>query len=111
MKRFTTRNDPFTCEHCGKAVPAGTRGVMRNHCAFCLYGKHVDDHPGDRQATCGGLMQPVHAFYQAKQIVLVHRCQRCGIERHNRAAMPPCATPDDLDVILALMRKSAESVM
>lgn len=110
MKHFIKRNDPFTCEYCGKAVPAGTRGTVRNHCPFCLASKHVDQNPGDRLEGCAGRMPAIRAYYLGGQIHLVHRCERCGLERENEAAETPCVAPDDLDLIYALMRKASMEV-
>jgi hypothetical protein len=110
MKQFTKRNEAFTCAHCGKAVPAGTHGVMRNHCPYCLASLHTDKNPGDRQSTCGGTMKAIQAYYLSGRITLVHRCTRCGLERKNRIAELPCDPPDDLDVIMQLMEQVARSV-
>jgi hypothetical protein len=38
-------------------LPLST-GSYRNHCPACLWSKHVDVQPGDRAATCRGLMRP-----------------------------------------------------
>ena len=84
--RFTRRVESFTCEVCGRDV-AGTG--YTNHCPSCLWSKHVDVNPGDRAADCGGRMEPVAAYPERGEIVLVHRCVRCGALRRNRAA------PDD----------------
>ena len=54
MKQFTMRDESFTCENCHKEVkPLGY--TARDHCPYCLYSKHVDINPGDRQNTCKGL--------------------------------------------------------
>ena len=54
------RNESFSCQHCGADVTAHQTGSARNHCNICLYSLHVDDmSPGDRLATCHGLMAPV----------------------------------------------------
>ena len=51
MKRFNELDEGFICENCGKEVtPAGY--TSRDHCPYCLYSKHVDINPGDRQNTC-----------------------------------------------------------
>jgi len=88
---FIARQEPFTCEHCGKDVAPLTEGSYRNHCPFCLHSKHVDElGPGDRASTCGGLMAPVGLDGTAsKGWVLVHRCMRCGKNIRNKIA------PDD----------------
>lgn len=57
---FIMRNESFICEHCGFEVSPHPSGSARNHCPKCLYSKHVDeDSPGDRLATCYGLMEPI----------------------------------------------------
>ena len=85
---FTRRVEDFTCEHCGTANHGDG---YTNHCTNCLYSKHVDIDPGDRQADCGGLMAPVDVLLERGRHVLVQRCVRCGIERR-------CRTSDDDDV-------------
>ncbi len=109
-KHYTRRNEGFVCEQCGATVEPGTRGVLRNHCPQCLFSQHVDVQPGDRKATCGGLMRPVQAYYLSQRTVLVHECTRCRTRRENRAALAPCAEPDNLELILKLMKNAAESV-
>jgi hypothetical protein len=86
--------------HCGAAVEALQNGSYRNHCPVCLYSLHVDERPGDRASSCGGLMEPVAVDYRsAKGFMVVHRCLRCGFTRPNRAA------PDDMDALIRLMRR------
>jgi hypothetical protein len=46
---------------------------------------HVDVHPGDRAATCRGLMQPVSLLYERGRFVIMHECTACGERRRNRA--------------------------
>lgn len=100
MVRMQPRNEGFTCEHCGKIVsPVSYGGSYRNHCPYCLYSKHVDsDVPGDRAANCGGLMAPIGVFTRRTgEHVLVHRCDRCGLERYNRIA-----GDDDFELVTKL---------
>ena len=94
------RNEGFTCQNCGKKIgPIKYGGSNRNHCANCLYSKHVDENtPGDRLAVCRGLMEPISVYTKRTgEYVLVHKCLSCGIIRHNRAA-----SDDDFDKILSL---------
>ena len=52
--------DPFTCKVCGRlVVPEGAGSGHRNHCPNCLSSQHLDNEPGDREADCGGIMDPV----------------------------------------------------
>ncbi len=88
---FLAREEPFICEHCGKSVEPLGKGTYRNHCPFCLWGKHVDDKgPGDRASLCQGLLEPIGIDQESKKgFLLEFRCQRCGMIARNRAA------PDD----------------
>ena len=48
QKRFVKNDSGFVCSHCGKKVePLGY--TSRNHCPFCLWSRHVDIFPGDRE--------------------------------------------------------------
>jgi DNA-directed RNA polymerase subunit RPC12/RpoP len=73
-------NESFTCDHCSKEVSKHPSGSARNHCPYCLYSKHVDDvKPGDRLATCHGLMRPIGLDYRkGKGEVIIHECEKCG---------------------------------
>jgi hypothetical protein len=45
------------------------------------------------------MMRPIGVDYRAaKGFVVVHRCERCGVERRNKAA------PDELDALIDRMR-------
>lgn len=85
-KLFQHRRENFTCQHCGAAV---TGNGTTNHCPRCLYSRHVDVNPGDRAATCGGMMEPVGLEIKAGRKIILHRCRACGFRRKNHAA------PDD----------------
>ena len=65
---FIMRNETFTCEHCGREISLHPTGSARNHCPYCLYSKHVDEEfPGDRAATCHGLMEPIGIDWKKKK--------------------------------------------
>lgn len=89
---FQRKIEDFTCENCGAKV-SGTG--YTNHCPKCLWGKHVDIYPGDRAEDCGGMMRPMCLLKDGDDFVILHKCQKCGIERKNRTAKD-----DDLSVIL-----------
>jgi hypothetical protein len=98
-----TENTGFICENCGRAVLPLNNGGYRNHCPFCLFSKHVDVAPGDRLASCGGLMAPVGLQYRAgKGYQIIHRCLACGMERVNKAAADT-PQPDDIEALAGLM--------
>ncbi|MDP3986367.1 MAG: RNHCP domain-containing protein [Candidatus Veblenbacteria bacterium] len=82
-KKFQKRVEDFTCEHCSVYV---TGTGYTNHCPHCLWSKHVDVHPGDRNASCGGMMEPVGLVVKHSQRTIAHRCTRCGFEQPNRTA-------------------------
>ena len=53
-------SDAFTCKVCGRLCTLDNAGSShRNHCPNCLASLHVDIEPGDREADCGGIMEPV----------------------------------------------------
>jgi rubrerythrin len=79
--KFTRKIEDFICGHCGAQV---TGDGYTNHCPVCLYSKHVDIHPGDRAATCQGLMAPVEYLLKNGEEKLLHRCLVCGYEKLNR---------------------------
>ncbi len=98
-KIFQRRTEDFVCERCGFSV-AGDG--YTNHCPRCLYSKHVDVHPGDRLASCGGLMEPLVCIKENGQEKLLQRCRRCGFERKNKVQ-----ESDDFEVLLRLAQKRA----
>ena len=91
---FKRRIENFTCEHCGEKVQGNG---YTNHCPKCLWSKHVDVHPGDRVATCGGLMEPIRVSSKKDSYVITHRCVRCGYEKNNEAAVN-----DDVDLLISI---------
>lgn len=93
-KRFQRVKEDFTCEKCGLLVHGGG---YTNHCPHCLWSKHVDVNPGDRQAECQGLMKPVSVDIRSGEYVILHRCEPCGHEKWNKAA-----DNDDFEAILRL---------
>ncbi len=92
------RDEAFTCAHCGAAVPPGGAPV-RDHCPTCLRGLHVDVVPGDRAATCGGVLDPV-GFERRPEVVINYRCRRCGhtftVRAHPDDRVPPSLLPSDV---------------
>lgn len=99
MSSFIRTKENFNCEVCGHHV-VGTG--YTNHCPKCLWSKHVDANPGDRDANCDGMMRPVRAE-KAKGDAwdIVHRCERCGQEKHNKAQKE-----DDWDVVVSVQYTS-----
>lgn len=80
---FIKNTEDFICTHCGASV---TGDGYTNHCPECLWSQHVDNHPGDRAAGCGGLMKPVSYRVVAGGYDVLHRCEQCGHEKWNKLA-------------------------
>ena len=77
---FIKNKEDFVCENCG-VLNKGNG--FTNHCYNCLFSKHVDISPGDRLNCCGGLMRPVGVSYTNKDKYLLHKCNKCGLEKKN----------------------------
>ena len=76
--------DSFTCKVCGRLVVADGAGSDHPNCLSSL---HVDDEPGDRQADCGGVMEPVGVWVRKSgEWAIIHRCRQCGQFSSNRIA-------------------------
>ena len=97
MKQFTKRDEEFVCENCGKKV-SKLGYTSRDHCPHCLYSKHVDNMPGDREAECRGLLKPIQVELDSKKgYVIIYKCEKCGAIRKNKAAVD-----DDKDLLIKL---------
>ena len=81
-------SDSFTCKVCGRlVVSAGAGSSHRNHCPYCLSSLHLDNEPGDREADCGGIMDPIGVWVRKNgEWAIIHRCRRCGHLSSNRVA-------------------------
>ncbi|MGB7957279.1 MAG: RNHCP domain-containing protein [Minisyncoccia bacterium] len=93
-RRFERTKEDFICGNCGRSVHGNG---YTNHCPACLWSRHVDVNPGDRAATCGGLMEPIGAEQKNGAWVILHRCVKCGFERKNKTV-----PEDDFDVMLRI---------
>ena len=98
-KRWQIDDSDFRCCHCKQIVSIHSMmGTMhRNHCPHCLWSKHVDTKPGNRQSDCHGSMQPLgftlkHNGYdkygnrRLDDIMIIHLCVKCGEFNINRIA-------------------------
>lgn len=99
MKIFQRKIEDFECGKCGFAVKGNG---YTNHCPKCLFSRHVDVHPGDRAAECGGLMEPVFLEQADGEQKLTHRCVVCGHEKKNRVD-----SEDDFEALYALAKRIA----
>ena len=82
-KKFQRKIENFICEHCGRKTKGNG---YTDHCPYCLYSKHVDINPGDRQAVCGGLMKPVGVGFKNGKYIIYYRCLKCGFKHRVRAS-------------------------
>ncbi len=98
MKRFNELDEGFICENCGKEVkPLGY--TSRDHCPYCLYSKHVDINPGDRENTCRGLLKPVGIEKYKDTYKILYKCEKCKQEHKNIIAKD-----DDEEQIINISR-------
>ena len=100
MRKFTRTIEDFVCGHCGARVKGNG---YTNHCPNCLWSKHVDINPGDRQNTCGGMTEPVGVDIDHGEYIIIHKCQNCG-------AIKRCKTTsnDNTDALINLAQSIAK---
>ena len=97
---FQRTTEDFTCGTCGLYV---TGNGYTNHCPQCLWSKHVDVHPGDRAAVCGGMMEPVSVMKKGDEYTILHKCVKCGFERQNKAVKE-----DNFDMLVQISAENAK---
>ena len=96
MKQFTMRDENFICENCHKEV-IKLGYTARDHCPYCLYSKHVDINPGDRQNSCQGLLKPIGIEKFKDTYKILYRCEKCGEDHKNIIAKD-----DDMNMIIKI---------
>ncbi len=97
MKRFNMIDEEFKCENCGKDIkPLGY--TARDHCPHCLYSKHVDNNPGDRECECRGLLEPIAIEKFKDTYKIIYRCEKCKAIKKNIIA-----NDDNMDLIIDIM--------
>ncbi len=95
-KKFKMIDEGFICENCGVEVnPLGY--TARDHCPKCLYSKHVDTNPGDRQNKCRGLLRPVGIEKFKDTYKIVYKCEKC-----NQIHKNIMAKDDNMDKIIEI---------
>ena len=67
----------------------------RDHCPFCLYSKHVDTNPGDRNNSCKGIMKPIGIEKYKDTYKIIYQCMKCK-EKHKNII----AKDDDMNEII-----------
>lgn len=100
QRNFVEIDEEFICENCKRKVPK-LGYSCRNHCPYCLYSKHVDKKPGDRQEKCHGILEPASLEIDGKKgYIIIFRCKKCGAIRKNKVAKD-----DNMDLIIDLSSK------
>lgn len=99
MKGFIRTIEDFNCAHCGAVVHGNG---YTNHCPNCLWSRHVDNNPGDRAATCGGMMQPISVESDGERFIITHKCEICGKEKRQRTT-----DNDNIDTIIDISRNTS----
>ena len=82
MKQFTKLDEEFICDNCHKKVNK-LNYTARDHCPYCLYSKHLDIMPGDRQNTCKGLLKPIGIEKFKNTYKIIYKCLNCNIIHKN----------------------------
>ena len=63
----------------------------------------MDNNPGDRQAQCGGLLNPVAWSQNKKKGYVIHYvCQGCGMKKVNQFLQNDAFMADDFHRLLEL---------
>lgn len=96
MKVFYKNDDSFVCEYCGFHVDK-LGYTTRDHCPKCLYSKHLDINPGDRENKCHGLLKPVGIEKYKDTYKIIYKCIKCG-EMHKNVM----ASDDSIDEIIKI---------
>ncbi len=96
MKKFNELDEGFICEKCEKKVNPLIYS-SRDHCPYCLYSKHVDINPGDRNNECMGLLKPIEIEKFKDTYKIVYKCEKCK-EIHKNII----AKDDDMNEIIKI---------
>ena len=99
MKKFNMLDEEFICENCNQKVEKLNYSA-RDHCPYCLYSKHVDINPGDRNNTCHGLLKPIDIEKYKNTYKIIYKCLKCN--QHHKNNM---ANDDDFNKIISLSNK------
>ena len=99
MKKFTMIDEEFVCENCGKNVEK-LKVTARDHCPYCLYSKHVDINPGDRENPCKGLLKPIGIEKFKDTYKILYKCEKCHQDHKNIMAID-----DDMTEIIKISKQ------
>jgi rubrerythrin len=97
-KKFKRKTEDFVCENCGEMVKGNG---YTDHCPKCLFSKHVDINPGDRNAYCRGIMEPIGVEKNGELYILLYQCQKCGYKHKVKKA-----EEDNFEEIIKISKKN-----
>lgn len=100
MKTFNMIDESFVCEKCGKKVKK-LGYTARDHCPYCLYSKHVDINPGDRNNSCKGMLEPIGIEKFKDSFKIIYLCEKCHKTHKNIMAKD-----DDMNKIIELSKRA-----
>ena len=103
MKKFNELDEGFICENCKKEVKPLIYS-SRDHCPYCLYSKHVDINPGDRENPCKGLLVPTDIEKHKDTFKIIYRCNKCKQTHKNIIAKD-----DSMEEIISLSSKKNQN--
>ena len=98
MKRFNELDESFECDNCHKQVDK-LNYSSRDHCPYCLYSKHVDINPGDRENKCLGLLKPIGIEKYKDTYKILYECTKCHQTHKNIVAKD-----DDTEKIIEISK-------
>ena len=98
MKLFTKLDEQFICENCKQKIEK-LKYTTRDHCNYCLYSKHVDINPGDRQNQCKGLLRPIGIEKFKNTYKIIYKCEKC-----NQIHKNIMANDDNMDLIIEISK-------
>ena len=96
MKKFNMIDEEFICDNCKRKVSKLIYSA-RDHCPYCLYSKHVDINPGDRNNTCQGMLKPIGIEKFKDTYKIIYMCEKCK-EKHKNII----SRDDDIDLVINL---------
>ena len=103
MKKFNELDEGFICKNCKKEVKPLIYS-SRDHCPYCLYSKHVDINPGDRETHCKGLLVPIDIEKHKDTFKIIYRCNKCKQTHKNIIAKD-----DSIEEIISLSSKKNQN--
>lgn len=95
-QKFRRMIENFVCEFCNSSVIGDG---YTNHCPVCLYSKHVDNYPGDRESVCQGMMKPMEVEIKNHNLSIIHTCMKCGYQKKNKLSLD-----DNREVVFQLLK-------